>query len=149
MAEPITTATATAATATVAASTTMATASVVVVPALTVLGVATGLRPDMLLAGFAGSLVSIVLLNSVPSTGDTWRHMLNTTGRRLATAAASALVAGYLTPMVLLLANVPDALQVGAAFAAGGGAQRLLLLVIQRLGAGVAGPASTRPGDQP
>lgn len=131
---------------TTAAAVTMAAGSAVV-PILTVAGVVTGLRADMLIAGFAGSLVSIVLLNTVPSSGDTWRHMLGTTARRMATAVASALVAGYLTPLVLLLANVPDALQIGAAFAAGGGAQRLLLAVVQRFTSAAAGPAGpTGPG---
>lgn len=110
------------------------------VPILTIAGVATGLRADMLLAGFAGSLVGIVLLNTVPGTGDTWRQMLDTTMRRMATAGASALVAGYLTPLAMLVANVPDALALGAAFAAGGGAQRLLLAAVQRI---------TPPGDKP
>ena len=151
MAEPLTTiGTATAASATALTTATMATAGVVVVPALTVFGIATGLRADMLLAGFAGSLVAIVLLNTVPSSGDTWRHMLSTTARRMCTAVASALVAGYLTPLVLLLASVPDALQIGAAFAAGGGAQRLLLAVVQRFTSATAGPTDptnpTGPG---
>ena len=39
----------------------------IAVPALTVAGIPLGLRPDILLAGFAGSLVAIVLLNSVPT----------------------------------------------------------------------------------
>jgi hypothetical protein len=143
MAEPITT------TSTLAGAATIATAGAVVVPALTIFGVATGLRADMLIAGFAGSLVGIVLLNTVPSGGDTWRAMVDTTFRRMATAVASALAAGYLTPLVLLLANVPDSLQLGAAFAAGGGAQRILLGRVHRFtnAAGPPGPPGSSSPD--
>lgn len=103
------------------------------VPLITAFGVTTGLRPDVLLAGFAGALVAIILLNSVPSEGDTWQHLLFSTFRRMAVALASSLTAGYLTPMVLLLANVPDALLLGGAFAVGGGAQKVLLGTIRRI----------------
>lgn len=63
MPEPITPAAATLASATAA------------VPTLVAFGVNLGLRPDVLVAGFAGALVAIVLLGSVPSDGDTWRHL--------------------------------------------------------------------------
>lgn len=43
---------------------TITTASVTV-PALAAFGVSIGLRPDVLIAGFGGSLATIVLLNSV------------------------------------------------------------------------------------
>ena len=43
---------------------------------LTAFGVPLGLRVDLLIAGFAGALVAIVLLNTVPGTGDTWRELL-------------------------------------------------------------------------
>lgn len=121
MPEPITPAAATLAAATAA------------VPALTAFGVNLGLRADVLVAGFAGALVAIVLLGSVPSEGDTWQHLIRTTGRRVAVALASSLTAGYLTPLTLLLANLPEALLLGVAFAVGGGAQRVLLAMISRL----------------
>ena len=103
-----------------------------------------GLRADLLIAGFAGSLVAIILLNTVPSAGDTWQQLLRLTLRRMAVACASSLTAGYLTPLVMLLANMPEALLLGSAFAVGGGAQRVLLFAIQRLG-GRPGEAGAQP----
>lgn len=105
----------------------------VAVPALTAFGVNLGLRPDVLLAGFAGALVAIVLLGSVPTDGDTWRHLIRATFRRLAVALASSLTAGYITPLALLMANLPDALLLGVAFATGAGAQRILRGAIERI----------------
>ena len=116
-------------------------AATAAVPMLTAFGVPLGLRPDVLVAGFAGALVAIVLLGSVPAEGDTWRHLVSTTFRRIAVALASSLTAGYLTPLTLLLANLPDSLLLGAAFAVGGGAQRVLLAGIRRIS-----PADTAPG---
>lgn len=117
---------ATAATMTLAAAT-------ATVPSLIAFGVPLGLRPDFLMAGFAGSLVAIVLLNSVPSTGDTWHALTRTTLHRMAVALASSLTAGYLTPMALLAANFPESLVIGGAFAVGGGAQQVLMFIIRRL----------------
>lgn len=108
-------------------------AATAVVPSLTMFGVHLGLRPDVLVAGFAGALVAIVLLGSVPVDGDTWRHLVRTTLRRIAVAVASSLTAGYLTPAVLLFAHMPDSLLLGVSFAVGGGAQRFLLAVIKRV----------------
>lgn len=107
-------------------------AATAAVPSLVAFGVNLGLRPDVLVAGFAGALAAIVLLNSVPSEGDTWRHLLTTTWRRMGVALASSLVAGYLTPMLLLAVSMPDALALGVAFAAGAGAQRVLRGVITK-----------------
>lgn len=115
-----------------AAVATMAAAGVSI-PVLTAFGVPLGLRADLLVAGFCGSLVAITLLNSVPSTGDTWQHLLATTWRRMMVAVASSLTAGYLAPMALLLANVPDSLMLGGSFAVGGGAQQVLMFAIKRL----------------
>ena len=39
--------------------------------ALTAFGVPLGLRADVLLAGFLGSLIAIILLNTVPGSSDT------------------------------------------------------------------------------
>lgn len=94
--------------------------------ALTAFGVPLGLRIDLLLAGFLGSLVAIVLLNSVPSSGDTWRELLRTTVRRMMVALASAITAGYLTPLALLVANVPDSLILSMGLLLGAGAQPAL-----------------------
>jgi len=121
MAEPMTT----------SASLTLA-AATVTVPVLTIFGVPLGLRPDILVAGFGGALAAIILLNSVPSTGDTWREMLRTTARRMAVVLASSVTAGYLVPLSLLLANVPESLQMAAAFAVGGGAQQALARAVGR-----------------
>eukprot|EP01034_Spumella_vulgaris_P032266 gene32266-39840_t len=96
-------------------------------------GVALGLRIDILIAGFAGSIVAMVLLNLVPGTGDTWRELLRTTVRRMAVAIASSLTAGYLTPLAMLVATLPDALLLGGAFAVGGGAQQVLMFAIKRM----------------
>lgn len=111
-------------------------AGTVAVPTLSVAGVSLGLRPDLLIAGFSGALVAVVLLNSVPSSGDTWRELLRTTGRRMAVACASSLTAGYLTPLVLLFASLPDPVALGAAFAVGGGAQKVLRALIARFATG-------------
>lgn len=103
--------------------------------AITLLGIPLGLRADMLVAGFAGSLVSIILLNAVPPYGDTWRDLVRTTMRRMFVSMASALTAGYLTPMVMLAVALPDPLVMGAAFGTGAGAQKLLMSTIARLSA--------------
>lgn len=108
-------------------------AGAVSVPMLTVLGIPLGLRADLLVAGFAGSLVAIILLNTVPSTGDTWQALIRTTMRRMAVAVASSLTAGYLAPLALLAAQMPDSLLLGGAFAVGGGAQQVLTFAIRRL----------------
>ncbi|MFZ5565972.1 MAG: hypothetical protein ACOY95_03115 [Pseudomonadota bacterium] len=119
-------------TATTAATVTMA-AATVTMPVLTIFGVPLGLRPDLLIAGFSGALVAIVLLNSVPGKGDTWQEMLRTALRRMAVVLASSLTAGYLVPLALLAANLPESLLLSGAFAVGGGAQQVLAFLIQRL----------------
>ena len=84
--------------------------------ALTVLGVNVGLRPDLLVAGFCGSLVAIVLLNSVPSTGDTWMQMVETTVRRMFVTVSSSLTAGYITPTVFAMLQPTESSLLSAAF---------------------------------
>ena len=100
---------------------------------ITAMGVSLGLRPDILLAGFFGALVAMAFFNTVPSSGDTAMHMLRTTLRRMAFAFASSLTAGYLTPLALLLAALPESVVLSGAFAVGGGAQHILLFAIRRL----------------
>lgn len=142
--------------ATSAALVTLAAAGVTM-PVLTAWGVPLGLRADLLIAGFAGSLVAIILLNTVPSLDDTWQTLLRSTIRRMAVAIASSLTAGYLTPLALLVASMPDSLVLSGAFAVGGGAQQVLMFVIRRLsggaggasGGGPAGGASGGGGDVP
>jgi len=101
--------------------------------ALTAFGVPLGLHADVLLAGFFGSLVSIILLNTVPGGTDTWQELLRTSVRRLTVAWASSITAGYLTPLVLLMSNVPSALLLSMAFVVGAAAQRALLSTIRKL----------------
>ncbi|TAK92748.1 MAG: hypothetical protein EPO09_14815 [Aquabacterium sp.] len=91
-----------------------------------------GLRPDILIAGFSGSLVAIALLNSVPGAGDTWRELVRTSVRRMAVSCASSLTAGYLTPLALLAANVPDSMLLSMAFLLGVGAQKALVNIMSK-----------------
>jgi hypothetical protein len=111
---------------------------------LTVLGVPLGLRADLLIAGFAGSLVAIILLNAVPGSSDTWLELLRTTVRRMLVACATS----YLTPLAMLVAQLPESLLLGAAFAVGGGAQQVLMFAIKRL-SGAAAHASNNTGATP
>lgn len=121
-------------------------AAAVSTSALTAFGVPLGLHADLLIAGFAGSLVAIILLNTVPGSGDTWRELLRTTLRRMAVAFASSLTAGYLTPLAMLFAQLPEALLLGGAFAVGGGAQQVLMFVIKRLAGHPAVASTPAPG---
>lgn len=130
MPEPTSTATGIATVAVYAASTSV----------ITVLGVPLGLRADLLIAGFFGSLVAIILLNTVPGTGDTWQQLIRSTLRRIMVAFASSLTAGYLTPLAMLIAQLPEALLLGGAFAVGGGAQQVLMFAIKRLSGTPAAP---------
>jgi hypothetical protein len=69
--------------------------------------------------------------------------------RRIAVAFASSLTAGYLTPLAMLFAQVPEALLLGAAFAVGGGAQQVLMFAIRRLSGQPQAPTSTQTGGTP
>ena len=102
------------------------------VPTLTAFGLPLGLRADILLAGFLGALAAIVLLNSVPSTGDTWRELLRTTARRAGVAIASAVTAGYLTPAMLDHFALSTVLS--CSFVVGASAQQALAVAIERFG---------------
>lgn len=135
MPEPTTTAAGVLTVATATATSTM----------ITAFGVSLGLRVDVLIAGFAGALVAIILLNAVPGSSDTWRELLRTTMRRMFVAFASSLTAGYLAPLALLAAQLPDSLLLGGAFAVGGGAQQVLVFAIKRI-SGQAQPAPQTPG---
>lgn len=121
MPEPTSTATATIA------------AGAVAVPALTLLGMPLGLRADVLVAGFSGALAAIALLNSVPASGDSWQAMARTAIRRMSVALTSSLTAGYITPLAITLAAIPDQLLLSGAFVVGGGAQQVLASVIRRV----------------
>lgn len=114
-------------------SSSLGTAAVLAAPLLTVLGVSTGLRTDVLMAGFAGSLASMVLLNTVPSLGDTWIELIRTTAKRMSTAAASSLMAGYLAPALLDVVGVSESKTLALSFVAGAGAQWVLKAAVDRL----------------
>ena len=100
--------------------------------AITAFGVSLGLHADVLLAGFFGSLVAIILLNTVPGGTDTTQQLVRTSVRRLAVAWASSITAGYLTPLALLVANVPQPGLLSMAFLVGAGAQRVLVAWLRR-----------------
>ena len=134
-------------TSTTAAAITMA-ATGAALPVISVLGIPLGLRVDFLFAGFIGSLVAIILLNTVPSQGDTVARLVRTTMRRMFVAIASSMTAGYLTPLVLLLASLPEPLVLSVAFAVGGGAQQVLVFAIARVSAQQRG-ANPEQGGQP
>lgn len=105
----------------------------VTVPVLSIFGVPLGLRPDLLIAGFSGALVSIVLFNSIPESGDTLAELARTTWRRMCFAAASSLTAGYLAPIALAAISMPDSLLLGCAFAVGGGAQKVMRAAVAKV----------------
>lgn len=106
-------------------------ATAITVPALTAFGIPLGLRPDLLLAGFNGAIVAIILLNTVPGTSDTWRELIRLSFRRMAVAFASSLTAGYATPLVAALFTSDPAL-LSTSFVVGAGAQAALVSLIKR-----------------
>lgn len=120
------------------------TAAAAAVPAITAFGVNLGLRADVLVAGFAGAMVAVVLLNSVPSKSEDWlaaianpflkalAALIKDSAVRTMFAVASALVAGYVTPLTLYVSNIPDALLLGMAFVLGAGAQKILRSLVDR-----------------
>jgi hypothetical protein len=123
-------------------------------PVMSAFGISLGLRADFLLAGFAGGLAAIAFLNSVPSTGDTWRELLRTSWRRLGVMLGSALVAGYIAPLLSLINGVPEGLVLSVAFVAGAGAPQMLPWLIERFGKGQGvkpppGPPAGSSGGQP
>lgn len=108
---------------------------------ITAFGIPLGLRIDLLVAGLFGSLGAIIMLNTVPATGDTWMELVRTTLRRMLVAMASAVTAGYLTPMFAVSSIVGEPWQTGAAFVVGAFAQRMLVLARDK----VAPPAKPGP----
>lgn len=107
-------------------------AHTVAVPVLTIAGVSLGLRADVLLAGFAGSVAAMALLNTVPTSGDTWRELLRTSLRRVSVSIGSAMVAGYITPLFLLIHGIPTSMYLTAAFIIGAGAMKVLPWMLDR-----------------
>lgn len=109
-------------------------ATAVSTTAITAFGVPLGLRADLLVAGLSGGLGAVFILNSVPSTGDTWPELVRTTFKRMSVVAASSLTAGYLTPMFAVPSIVGEPWQLGAAFVVGAFAQRMLMLARDKVG---------------
>lgn len=105
------------------------------VPILTVFGVVTGLRGDLLLAGFCGSVAAMALLNTVPSTGDTLKELIRTSLKRVGVSIGSAVTAGYTASLVSFINGLDDGVIRSVAFVIGAGALSLLPWLIQRLGA--------------
>ena len=103
------------------------------VPFITALGVPLGIRSDILIAGFFGCLVAIILFDSVPGEDDTWRNLLRTSVRRMSAAAASAVTAGYLTPVFVQLLSPVERYELGVAFIIGWGAKRAINEIGDRL----------------
>jgi hypothetical protein len=107
-------------------------AATAAVPTIVAFGVNLGLRPDVLVAGFAGALAGIVLLNTVPNEGDTWQHLLRTTGRRISVVIASAFSAAYLS-LLVMPESIPLGVALGSAFVMGAGAQKFLRKAMDKL----------------
>lgn len=107
------------------ATVTLAT-SAAAVPVLTLFGIPLGIQADHLLAGFAGSVAAMALLDTVPGSSDTVRELFRTSVKRIGVAVGSALCAGYLVPLAGLLTTVPGALSLSLCFLVGAGAQRIL-----------------------
>lgn len=119
-------------TTTTAAAITLA-AGAAAVPMVTILGIPLGLRADLLIAGFSGSLAAISLLNAQPARDDTWLEAIKASPRRMGVAIASSLTAGYLTPLILSLPAISDAWLLGGAFAIGCAPHLALIFGIKRV----------------
>ncbi len=108
--------------------------SAATVQGLTAFGIQLGLRPDVLIAGFAGALVAIILLDSVPARpGEeaSWQGYFRLTLRRLAVVLASSLASGYIVPWM-----APGQMEVtsvlGSSFIFGAAAQQILAKLVAR-----------------
>lgn len=117
----------------------------ITVTALSILGVSLGLRADVLLAGFCGAVAAMALLDSVPSSGDTWKELLRTSLKRCGVAIGSAVTAGYIAPLLGLINGVPADLILSVAFLAGAGAMQMLPWLIERFGKGQGSGAAGGP----
>lgn len=122
-------------TTTTAAAITLA-AGAAAVPMVTILGIPLGLRADLLIAGFGGSLAAISILNSTPAKDDTWLEAIKVAPKRIGVAIASSLTAGYLTPLILSFSSINDVWLMGGAFAIGCSPHLALLFGIKRVTGG-------------
>ncbi len=109
---------------------------------LVVAGVSLGLQVDVLIAGLAGAVAAIVLLDTVPRSNDSWRELVRSTGKRVSVAVVSAAVSGYLSPVAaaIVQALLPAAsadsngrtIALACALILGGGAQRIFKALVER-----------------
>lgn len=124
-----------------------------IAPQIAIAGYAIGLRADVLVAGFAGSIVALTFFNSVPSTGDTLRQLIQTTLWRMWWSLASSLTAGYIAPLLLLLEGprlqIPEQLLLPIAFLVGAGAQRIVGGLLTRAEKRIAAPPGGPPAAAP
>lgn len=120
-------------------------ATIMTPPVLTVVGISLGLRADVLMAGFGGAIAAMALLNTVPSTGDTWQALWRDSFRRVGVSVASSFTAGYIAPLLGLINGVPEQLLLSVAFVAGAGAMTLLPGLVERLGLGRGKAATPAP----
>ena len=97
------------------------TANAIVATTITVWGIATGLSYEVLLAGFAGGLVS---LSYLPAMG-MWRRLWTLLTSTLTAGYSAPLAVVYLTKMVAAEAS-PLAVLIFCSFALGVGAQILI-----------------------
>jgi hypothetical protein len=111
-------------------------AQALTVPALTVAGMNLGLRADILLAGWAGAVAAISLLNTVPDINEGAAHLLRLAVRRTGVSIGSAMTAGYTAPLCLLINGLPESVALGVAFIIGAGAMRILPWLIERISVG-------------
>lgn len=111
-------------------------AHAVAVPAVTIAGLSLGLRADILLAGWCGAVAAISLLEAPPSGPDTSLSLLRASIRRIGVSIGSAMFAGYTSPLLLLIAGMPESIVLGVSFVAGAGAQKILPRLIDMLGRG-------------
>ncbi|MES2685496.1 MAG: hypothetical protein V4706_01675 [Pseudomonadota bacterium] len=120
------------------------------VPMVTAFGIPLGLRADVLVAGFLGSLCAMILVNTVPGNTDTWKTLLKTTLHRMAVAMASSITAGYVTPLILLAFNLQLPMQLAVACVVGACARKVLSSQIKRFSSDPPPPPANPPqGAQP
>lgn len=120
------------------------------VQVLTIAGVSLGLRPDFLIAGMLGAVVSIFLLNSVPLVGDGFGARINNMAQRFGVVLCSAVTSGYLTPLVAstltVITTVSEAWLLGLAFVVGAGARAFLQRILKHYTDASSSATATKEG---
>lgn len=114
---------------------------------VTFLGVQLGVSPGFLVAGLVGALAGLMLLNTVPSSGDTFAELAKTTWRRLGVVVASAGMAGYMAPLIGRWLGTQTQTEFGAVAAAiGFCAQGVAPIALERVKAWVRPAGKTGEG---